>query len=136
MCSAPLCHCLRGVDGKQSSLFPLGISQQLGCGRPGRRGAVDGGGIYNLCLVPARLDTHSRFPLYNEIKQLRDISLLLADEILASADLLRPAWGCSLFLRSKTWRVAAAAVYSAPKLGICSFFPPHSPPFSELMGEG
>lgn len=114
---------------------PWESASNRGSGRPGRQGAVDGGGIYNLCLVPARLDAHSRFPPYNKIKQLWDISLLLADEILASADLLRPAWGCSLFLCSKTWR-AAAAVSSAPKLGICSFFPPHSPPFSELMCEG
>lgn len=114
---------------------PWESASSRGSGRPGRRGAVDGGGIYNLCLVPARLDAHSRFPSYNKIKQLRDISLLLADEILASADLLRPAWGCSLFLHSKTWRVAAA-VYFAPKLGICSFFPPHSHLIQSLWARG
>lgn len=78
------------------------------------------GGIYNLCLVPARLDAHSRFPPYNKIKQLRDISSLLADEIRASAVPLRPARGCSLFLRLKTWGLALA-VPSVLKWGISSF---------------
>lgn len=83
------------------------------------------GGIYNLCLVPARLDAHSRFPPYNKIKKLQDISSLLVDEIPVSAVPLRPARDCSLFLH---WKACgeAAAVSSALTRGISSLFPPTS----------
>lgn len=92
-------------------------------------------GIYNLCLVPARLDAHSCFPPYNKIKQLRDISSLLADEIPASASLLHPAQGCSLFLPLKTWRVAAAAFF-CPQMGDLLFFPAPPLHFQSLWVRG
>lgn len=84
-------------------IFPLGDQPATGA----LVGWVDKellmvGGIYNFCLVPARLDAHSRFPPYNKIKQLQDISSLLSDEIPASAAPLRPTQRCSLFLGSET----------------------------------
>jgi len=115
----PIYHCVRGLDGNQGSIFPLGNQPAIGAlaGRVGEE-LPKAGDIYNLCLVPARLDAHSCFPPYNKIKQHRDISSLLTDEIPASASPLRPAQGCSLFLRLKTSRVTAAGS-STPKWVIC-----------------
>lgn len=120
LCSCPPPRSRAGE--KPKLLFPLGNRPAAGAlaGQAGEE-LLMAGGIYNLCLVPARLDACSCFPPYNEIKQRWDISSLLADEIPASAALLRPAWGCSLFLLRDSWGVAAAVL----KWGISSFLPLH-----------
>lgn len=118
------CLPLRSRAGwKPNFIFPLGNQPATGApaGRVGKE-LLMAGGIYNLCLVPAGLDAHSRFPPYNKIKQLRDISSLLADEIPASASPLRPARVCSLFLHSKTW-VGRCCCFFYPQMGDLLIFP-------------